>query len=47
MAYGNISDSTQVDLTSNFFDLCINMKVYLYSYSHWVELSMSIHEKKV
>ena len=27
------SDPTQVDLTSNFFVLCTNMKVYLYNYS--------------
>ena len=33
-----------VDLTSNFFVLCKNMKVYLYNYSKWVEPSMNIHE---
>ena len=26
-------DPTQVDLTSNFFILCRNVKVYLYNYS--------------
>ena len=33
--YGNIVryDRTLVDLTSNFFALCTNMKVYLYNYS--------------
>ena len=32
-AYGNRirNDPTLVDLTSNFFVLCINMKVYLYN----------------
>ena len=39
-------DPTLVDLTSNFFVLCTNVKVYLYSYSYWVELSMNIHERK-
>ena len=37
-------DPTQVDLTSNFFVLCTNGKVYLYNYSSWVELSMNIHK---
>ena len=34
-AYGNIIryDPTLVDLTSNFFILCTNAKVYLYNYS--------------
>ena len=33
-AYGNIRyDPTLVDLTSNFFVLCTNMKVCLYNYS--------------
>ena len=34
-AYGNMirCDSTLVDLTSNFFVQCTNMKVYLYNYS--------------
>ena len=32
-ASGNISDPILVDLTSNFFVLCTNMKVYLYNYS--------------
>ena len=29
----DISDPTLVDLTSNFFVLCTNMKIYLYDYS--------------
>ena len=29
----DISDPFQVDLTSNFFVLCTNRKVYLYNYS--------------
>ena len=29
----DIPDPTQVDLTSNFFVLCTNVKVYLYNYS--------------
>ena len=34
-AYGNmiIYDPTLVDLTCNFYVLCINMKVYLYNYA--------------
>ena len=36
-----------VDLTSNFFVLCTNMKVYLYNYSEWVEPSVNIHEGRV
>ena len=34
-AYGNMirSDPTLVDLTSNFFVLCTNVKVYFYNYS--------------
>ena len=35
-------DPTLMDLTSNFFVLCIDMKVYLY----WVEPSMKISEGK-
>ena len=48
-AYGNMirNDPTLVDLTSNFFVLSTIMKVYLYNYSYWVELSMNIHEIKV
>ena len=37
-AYRNMMryDPTQVDLTSNFFVLCTNLKVYLYNYiSGW------------
>ena len=30
----------------NFFVLPTNMKVYLYNYLYWVELSMNIHEGK-
>ena len=35
VAYGNMIgyDPTLMDLTSNFFVLCTNMKVYLYNYS--------------
>ena len=40
------NDPMLVDLTSNFFALCTNMKVYLYNYSYSVELSMNIHEGK-
>ena len=36
-----------MDLTSNFFVLCNSMKVYLYNYSLWVEISMNIHEERV
>ena len=34
-AYGNMIryDTTLVDLTSDFFVLCTNMKVYFYSYA--------------
>ena len=39
-------DPTLVDLTSNFFVLSTNMKVYFYNYSWWVELEMNIHEGK-
>ena len=39
-------DNTLVDLTSNLFVLCTNVKVYLYNYSLWVDLSMNIHEGK-
>ena len=40
-AYGNMIryDPTLVDLTSNVFVLCTNMKVHLYNYSYWVESS--------
>ena len=46
--YGNMirNDPTLVAQTSNFFVLCTNVKVYLYNYLHWVELSMNIHEGK-
>ena len=48
-AYGNMIryDPTLVDLTNNFFVLCTKVKVYLYDYSLWVELSMNSHEGKV
>ena len=39
-------DPTLLDLTSNFFFLCTNVKVYLYNFSWWVELSMNIHGVK-
>ena len=42
-------DPTLVALTTNFFDICTNVKDYLYydNYSLWVvELSMNIHEGK-
>ena len=39
-----MSGPSLVDPTSNFFDLCTNMKVKLYNYSYWVEPSMNIHE---
>ena len=39
-------DPTLVDLTSNFFVLCTNMKVYLYNYPYWVVPSMNIHDGK-
>ena len=46
-AYGYIRyDPTLEDLTSNFFVLCTNVKVYLYNSSLWVELSMNIHEER-
>ena len=38
-------DPTLVDLTSNFFVLCTDLKVYLYNYSKWVEY-MNIHDGK-
>ena len=41
-----ISYPTLVDLTSNFFVLCTDMKVYLHNYSQWVEPSMNIHGGK-
>ena len=37
-------DLILVDLTSNFYVLCTNMKVYSYNYSFWVESSINIHE---
>ena len=37
-------DPTLVDLTSNFFVQCTNVKVY--AIIQWVELSMNIHEGK-
>ena len=45
--YGNMirCDPMLVDLTSNFFILCINVKDNLYNYSLWLELSMNIHER--
>ena len=43
-AYGNIL--YPVDLTSNFSVLCTNVKVYLHTYSYWVEPTMNIHEGK-
>ena len=39
-------DPTLVELTSNFFDLRTNVKVHLYNYSQWVELSMNFHVGK-
>ena len=39
-------DPTLMDLPSNFFVLCTNMKAYIFNKSQWVELSMNIHEKK-
>ena len=47
-AHGNMIryDPTLVQLTSNFFVLCTNVKVYLFNYSKWVELNMNIHEGK-
>ena len=39
-------DPTLVDLASNFFVFCTEVKVYLMNYSYWVELSMNIHERK-
>ena len=42
----DVSDPTLEDLSSNFFVLCTNIKVYLYNYSKWVEPSMNIHEGK-
>ena len=39
-------DPTQMDLTSYFFVMCTNMKVYLYNYSYRVEPSMNTHEGK-
>ena len=40
-------DTTQVDLTSNFFILYTNVRVYLYNYSYWVELSMNSMKEKI
>ena len=39
-------DPILVDLTSYFFVLCTNVKVYLYNYSYSMELSMNIYEGK-
>ena len=39
-------DPTLVDLSSDFFVLCSNVKVYMYNYSKWMEFSMNIHEGK-
>ena len=33
-----------MDLRSNFFVICSSVKVYLYKYSCWDELSMNINE---
>ena len=41
-----IYDPTLVDVTSNFFVLCTNVKVYLKNYSQWVKPGMNIHEGK-
>ena len=40
-------DTTQVDLTSNFFILYTNVRVYLYNYSYWVELSMNSMKERI
>ena len=40
----DISDPTLVNLIINFFVLCTNIKVYLYNYSLWLELSMNYIE---
>ena len=37
-------DPTLLELTSYFVVICTDVKVYLYNYSQWVELSMNIHE---
>ena len=37
-------DPSGIDYESNVFALCTNVKVYLYNYSKWVELSMNIHK---
>ena len=42
----DISDPALVVLTSNFFVLCTNMKVYVYNFSLWVEPSMNSHKGK-
>ena len=39
-------DPTLVGLTSNFFVLCKNVKVYYYNYSRWVELRMNFCDGK-
>ena len=39
-------DPTLLEVTSNFFVLCTNMKVYLYNYSLRMDLNMNIHEEK-
>ena len=43
-AYGNMIRyyPTLVNLTSFFFVLCTNVKVYLYNYLKWVEPSIEI-----
>ena len=38
-------DHTLVGLTSNVFVYCTNVKIYLYKYAQWMELSMYIHEE--
>ena len=43
----DIADPTLVDLTSDFFVICANMKAYFYNYSWWVKPSMNIHEGMV
>ena len=29
---------TLLDLTSNFFEICTDLKVYFYNYSKWVQV---------
>ena len=47
-AYENVIryDPALVDLTSNFFFLCTNVKFYLYNYSYCVKFSIDIHVGK-